>query len=234
MRLVMVVIVASVAIAVACGWLVRQPGASTEPPATTATQSEASSDEWDFGPISQDGGPVSHVFQVSNKSPASWKLSVLSKSCGCADVELPRSVPPFGTAAVKVTVDPARTSGPFRERVRLSGDTAACPEIEYVVVGDAIPAAHVEPDCVEFAVPGASPENERTVEVTLRLERGAVAPEAPQMETDCPAVRSRLVESDVPPGKAEYVRRARFRFALTLDQSAVGVEAAKNATHAAH
>lgn len=69
---------------------------------------------FDFGTQPVIAGPISHIFTVTNRGTASFTVDQLKPSCSCTTAvledgrALPVTVPPGGSLAVRVTVDPAR------------------------------------------------------------------------------------------------------------------------------
>jgi hypothetical protein len=89
--------------------------AENKPVVETAVLKEKS---FDFGKIPQ-GRPVTHVFQLVNKSTSPIVLENVLASCGCTTPEWSREpVPPGATTTIKVGYN-AAAEGPFNKNVTI-------------------------------------------------------------------------------------------------------------------
>lgn len=76
--------------------------------------------EFDFGKIPQ-GKPVMHVFEISNKSKDSLKISNVQASCGCTTPEWERDKTIAPGESTKITVGyNAASEGQFTKPVTIS------------------------------------------------------------------------------------------------------------------
>jgi hypothetical protein len=76
--------------------------------------------EFDFGKIPQ-GKPVTHIFEVFNKSNADLKISNVHASCGCTTPEWEKDkvVAPGGSTKITVGYN-AAAEGPFTKFITVS------------------------------------------------------------------------------------------------------------------
>lgn len=76
--------------------------------------------EYDFGKIPQ-GKPVTHIFEVFNKSNADLKISNVHASCGCTTPEWEKDkvVAPGGSTKITVGYN-AAAEGPFTKFITVS------------------------------------------------------------------------------------------------------------------
>lgn len=76
--------------------------------------------EFDFGKIPQ-GKPVTHIFEVSNKSKDTLKISNVQASCGCTTPEWDKdkAVAPGKTTQIKVGYN-AAAEGPFTKQITVT------------------------------------------------------------------------------------------------------------------
>ena len=74
--------------------------------------------KYDFGKIQQNR-PVTHAFEIVNKSKEPIKLDNVQASCGCTTPEWSRDpIAPGGTAVIKVGYN-AATEGPFSKNITI-------------------------------------------------------------------------------------------------------------------
>lgn len=77
-------------------------------------------EEWNFGPIREADGPVTHEFRFVNSGAGPVAIVGAAASCGCTVPRFSREpVMPGGTGTVGVTFDPANRTGAFRKSVTL-------------------------------------------------------------------------------------------------------------------
>ena len=98
------------------------------PTATTSTITIAQADallslketEFNFGKIPQ-GKPVTHIFEVVNKSNIPLKINNIHASCGCTtpEWEKDKTIEPGGKTQIKVGYD-AAAEGPFNKFITVS------------------------------------------------------------------------------------------------------------------
>lgn len=68
----------------------------------------------DFGTILEKDGKVTHTFVITNKGKAPLVVTRVVSSCGCTTPEKPdEPIAPGKSGKLKVTYNPAGTSGPF-------------------------------------------------------------------------------------------------------------------------
>lgn len=73
-----------------------------------------------FGTISEEDGPTSHVFIVKNTGTVALVITRVTASCGCTQPEWSKApIPPGGTGEVKVTFNPQGRPGPFHKTVSI-------------------------------------------------------------------------------------------------------------------
>ncbi len=69
---------------------------------------------FDFGAIKEDGGTVTHTFQVQNTGKAPLVMTRVVASCGCTTPEWTKEpIAPGKTGSLKITFDPENRPGPF-------------------------------------------------------------------------------------------------------------------------
>ncbi len=98
--------------------------ANTAAPAITISQAEKlltlKETEYDFGKIPQ-GKPVTHVFEVSNKSDIPLKISDIHASCGCTTPEWEKDKVVNPGESTKITVGyNAAAEGSFTKFITVS------------------------------------------------------------------------------------------------------------------
>jgi hypothetical protein len=76
--------------------------------------------DYDFGKIPQ-GKPVTHVFEISNKSSDSLRISNVQASCGCTTPEWARDKVQAPGETTKITVGyNAASEGPFNKQITIT------------------------------------------------------------------------------------------------------------------
>lgn len=73
---------------------------------------------FDFGSIQEDGGSVTHTFQIKNSGGAPLVMTRVVASCGCATPEWTQEpIAPGKTGTLKITFNPENRPGPFVKTV---------------------------------------------------------------------------------------------------------------------
>ena len=106
----------------------QAPSTGTMTTATTAVTPAPADDnllslkeaEFDFGKIPQ-GKPVTHIFEVTNKSNVPLKISNINASCGCTTPEWEKDKVVAPGESTKITVGyNAAAEGPFTKFITVS------------------------------------------------------------------------------------------------------------------
>jgi hypothetical protein len=102
--------------------------AATSAAVKTATSSEdlliLKETEYDFGKIPQ-GKPVTHIFEIANKSKDTLKISNVAASCGCTTPEWEKDKPVLSGTGTKITVGyNAAAEGPFTKTITVTYNDA--------------------------------------------------------------------------------------------------------------
>lgn len=75
-----------------------------------------------FGQIPEDGGNVSHTFEIKNEGTGPLVIVNVSATCGCTIPEWTKTpIAPGKTGTVKVTYNPTNRPGNFIKSVRVYG-----------------------------------------------------------------------------------------------------------------
>ena len=81
---------------------------------------EFDSTSFDFGTVSQDSGPVTHVFEMTNTGDEAVAILSASTTCGCTRPEFPKKpVKPGGKAKIKVSFLPEGQKGEVSRDIKL-------------------------------------------------------------------------------------------------------------------
>jgi len=81
--------------------------------------------EFNFGKIPQ-GKPVTHIFEVTNKSAVALKISNVQASCGCTTPEWEREKTVAPGESTKITVGyNAAAEGPFTKQITITYNGSA-------------------------------------------------------------------------------------------------------------
>lgn len=89
---------------------------------TAQTEAKISSEElkYDFGTITEENGPASHIFTIKNEGNAPLVITRVTASCGCTMPEWTKAPIEAGkTGEVKITYDPTGRPGPFVKTVSI-------------------------------------------------------------------------------------------------------------------
>ena len=88
-------------------------------------------EHFDFKSIREADGPVSHVFEFTNKGSGVLVIQNVKASCGCTTPDWTKSpVPPGGKGFVKATFDPAGRPGLFSKTITVSSNAVNTPSME--------------------------------------------------------------------------------------------------------
>ncbi|MFN8306248.1 MAG: DUF1573 domain-containing protein [Ferruginibacter sp.] len=106
--------------------LTTAPSTAAKPAAASGSIAQAENllvlkeTEFDFGKIPQ-GKPVTHVFEITNKSNVDLKISNVHASCGCTTPEWEKDkvVAPGGSTKITVGYN-AAAEGPFTKFITIS------------------------------------------------------------------------------------------------------------------
>jgi hypothetical protein len=80
--------------------------------------------EYDFGKIPQ-GKPVTHIFEVFNRSKDTLRISNVQASCGCTTPQWNKDEPVPGGKNTKITVGyNAAAEGPFTKQITITYNAA--------------------------------------------------------------------------------------------------------------
>ncbi|MBN1950409.1 MAG: DUF1573 domain-containing protein [Bacteroidales bacterium] len=95
---------------------------------------------YDFGRIMEDGGTVTHRFEIVNSGSAPFNINNVRTTCGCTipswTVE---AIPPGSTGYVEVVFDPAGRSGDFHKTIQIQS-TASNANMFLSISGKVVPA----------------------------------------------------------------------------------------------
>lgn len=79
---------------------------------------------YDFGPVPEEGGKVSHVFNFTNSGNAALVITNVKASCGCTTPSWPKEpVEPGKTSSITVTYNPLGRPGSFTKTVTITANT---------------------------------------------------------------------------------------------------------------
>lgn len=95
---------------------------------------------FDFGSISEDGGPVSHEFYFTNSGNGNLVIVDATAQCGCTVPEYPeKPIAPGKRNKIKVTYNPLRRPGGFEKvvNVRTNGKPS---KVSLKIKGVVVPA----------------------------------------------------------------------------------------------
>lgn len=74
--------------------------------------------KYDFGSISEDGGPVSHNFEFTNQGESNLMIVDVQSQCGCTVPQYPeKPIAPGKSGVIKVTYSPKGRPGGFVKTV---------------------------------------------------------------------------------------------------------------------
>jgi len=94
---------------------------------------------YDFGKIKEDGGLVSHSFEISNLGTEPLIIQNVTASCGCTTPEWPKEpVMPGASSKVTATYNPMNRPGQFNKTITVSTNTTDG-NIQLVIKGEVIP-----------------------------------------------------------------------------------------------
>lgn len=93
--------------------------------------------EFNFGTINEEGGKVSHVFEVFNKGDQPLLITSVEPTCGCTTKEYTKNpIAKGGNGQIKVTYNPSGRPGPFTKTINVS--TNDC-KTKLVIKGEVTP-----------------------------------------------------------------------------------------------
>lgn len=100
--------------------------------------------KYDFGTIKEDGGKVTHDFEVTNTGDAPLIFTQIQASCGCTTPKWSKKpIAPGEKGSVTVTYNPMNRPGPFTKSITVTNNSAK-QKIVLIVKGEVTPKAKPE------------------------------------------------------------------------------------------
>lgn len=97
-----------------------------------------------FGTIAEEGGKVTHTFEITNTGDADLLLTNVQASCGCTTPKWTKEpIAPNGKANITVTYNPKGRPGAFNKSVTVTNNSSEGRIVLYIK-GDVTPKAKEE------------------------------------------------------------------------------------------
>ena len=100
--------------------------------------------KYDFGTIKEDGGKVTHDFEVTNTGDAPLIFTQIQASCGCTTPKWSKKpIAPGEKGSVTVTYNPMNRPGPFTKSITVTNNSEK-QKIVLIIKGEVTPKAKPE------------------------------------------------------------------------------------------
>lgn len=117
-----------------------QPSPSRQAAVQQSPALEFEAEEFDFGSILEQAGPVSHTFSFRNRSSEPVVVLSASSTCGCTVPTFSRKpVMPGQQGSIEVSFDPADRPGHFEKQITVTTSDKQAPTVKLRITGRVVP-----------------------------------------------------------------------------------------------